>query len=106
MAPTCGTATSSKRPADSPTRSPLDKAEVAVAAANIKATALDPDVAAVVAVAAIRAAAVIKDVTGADTMVKAVGAKVRTTKGTKAPTTKATRALVTKAVGLVQQRLV
>ena len=58
-----------------------------MAAANIKAAALDADVAAVVAVAVIRAAAVIKDVADTNTAGKAVGAKVHTIKGTKAPTT-------------------
>ena len=87
MAPMCGTVTFFRGPADSPTCSPSDKAEVAVAAANIKAAALDADVAAVVAVAVIRAAAVIKDVADTNTAGKAVGAKVHTIKGTKAPTT-------------------
>ena len=101
MTPACGTVISSRRPADSPMRSSSDKAEVAMATANTKAAALDVDVAAVVAVAAIRTAAVIKDVTDADTTEKdkAVGAEVCTIKGTKASTTKTAWALVTKAVG-------
>ena len=64
-------------------------------AATFKATALDPDVVAVAAVAAIRIAAVTKDVADADTT---VGPKVYTTKEAKAPTTKATRVLATKAM--------
>ena len=48
---------------------------------------MDADVAAGVAVAAIRAAAVTMDVVDADTTGKAVGAMVHTIKGTKAPTT-------------------
>ena len=92
----CGTVTSSRAPADCLTQSPLDKAEVAVTAATFKATALDADVVAVVAVTAIRVAAVTKDVADADTT---VGAKVHTTKEAKAPTTKVTRILATKVVG-------
>ena len=69
--------TSSRAPTDSLTHFPSDKAEVAVAAATFKAAALNPDVVAVVAVAAIRVAAVTKDVADADTT---VGAKVHTTK--------------------------
>ena len=99
MAPTCGTVTSSRRPAYSPTRSLLDKAEEAVAATSTKAAALAAGVAAGVAVVAIRTAAVTMDVVDADTTNKALGTKVRTIKGTKAPTTKVTRALITKAVG-------
>ena len=60
---------------------------------------MDADVATIMAVAAIKAAVVIKDVAVTDTTDKTVRAKVRTIKGTKVPTTKATRALVTKAVG-------
>ena len=66
---------------------------------TFKAAALDTDVVAVVAVAAIRAAVVTKDVADGDTTGKAVGTKVRATMGTKAPTTKATQVLATKAVG-------
>ena len=99
MIPLYGTTRLSRAPADSLTRSLSEKAEVAMAAANIKAAALDADVVAVVAVATIRAAAVTKNVADTDTTGKAVGANVCTTKGTKAHTTKATRALVTKAVG-------
>ena len=89
MASTCGTPTFSRGPADSLTRSPSNKAEEAIAVANIKATALDADVVegAVVAVTAIRAAAVTKDVAYSDTTDRAVGAKVCTTKETKAPPT-------------------
>ena len=66
------------------THSPSDKAEVTVAVATFKAATLDADVVAVVAVTAIRVAAVTKDVADADTT---VGAKIHTTKETKAPTT-------------------
>ena len=66
--------------------------------ATFKAAALDTDVVAVVAVAAIRAAVVTKDVADGDTTGKAVGAKIRTIMGTRAPTTKATQVLATKAV--------
>lgn len=100
IVPTCGTATSSRAPADSLTHSPLDKAEVVVAAATFKASVLDVDVVAVVVVAAIKVAAVTKDMANADTT---VGAKVHTTKETKDPTTKATRALQPRRWGLVQK---
>ena len=82
-------------PAGSLTHSPSDKAEVAVAAATFKATALDADEVAVVAMSATRAAAVTKDVADTDTTGKTVGTKIRATKGTKAPTTKAARLLAT-----------
>ena len=99
MVLTCGTATFSRAPADSLTCSLSDKAEVAVVVATFKAAALDTDVVAVVAVAAIRAAVVTKDVADGDTTGKAVGAKIRTIMGTRAPTTKATQVLATKALG-------
>ena len=69
-----------------------------MAAATFKAAALDADADVVTAVdvAAIRVAAVTKDVADADTT---LGAKVHTTKETKVPTTKATRILATKAMG-------
>ena len=67
-----------------------------MAAAAFKDAALDADVVAVVAVAAIRVAAITKDVVNADTT---VGVKVHTTKQTKAPATKTTRILTIKAVG-------
>ena len=97
MVLTYGTVTSSKAPADSHTHSLSDKAGVAVAAATFKTAALGADVVAVVAVAAaIRVAAVTKDVVDTDTTVEA---KIYTTKETKAPTTKATRILTIKAMG-------
>ena len=96
MALMCGTATSSRRPVASPAPSLLVKAEEAVAATITKAAALDADVAAGVAVAAIRAVAVAKDVADTDAMDKAVGAKVRTIKGTKAPTTRTMEVFITK----------
>ena len=68
-------------------------------ATSTKAAALDANVAAGAAVAAIKDAAVTMDVADTDTADKAMGAKVHTIKGTKSPTTKVTRALVTKSPG-------
>ena len=103
MVQTRGTMASSRAPAERLTHSPPDKAEVTVVVAAFKAVALGADVVAVVALAAIRVAAVTKDVVEVDT---AVGAKVRTTKEINAPTTKATRVLATKAAGAGPKRLV
>ena len=100
MVLTCGTVASLRAPADSCTHFPSDKAGVAVATATFKAAALDADVVAVVAVAAIRVAVVTKDVVDADTT---VGAKVHTTKEPRLLLPRQCGFLQPRRWGLVQQ---